>query len=250
MADAAAVLEDVKGVGSATAAALVARYPTLEELALASSEQLTEVKGVGPATARAIQQAVSEAIAETAQADVASESTLDEEVAVMTSTTDEPAVDQLVEDVTSAEPVADASSAAAPIVAEDAVPEVAHHDRPAAATASGPTEPPTDRPEDALPLRPRGTTLPPSTPSADEDAAIAGMDADVIPIHRVRQGVEGTAQDLKGAVDAMWGVVTAAVDAGKSEIPEVRRELQATMDALLDTARTLVEAARDVGKRT
>lgn len=248
MADAALVLEEVRGVGPATAAALVARFGTLHALALASNEELTEIKGVGPATARAIQQRVAAAIAEESQRDVATEETPDEDAAVVTSTAEEPAA------AVTAPTERDEGTAAEPIIAEDELPEVAHHARPAAgagAAASGDAD-------DALPLRPKGPALPPPSPAAAGDAGpmdteamdTDAIDADVIPLHRVREGVEGTAQDLKGAVDAMWGVVTAAVDAGKSELPEVRKELQATVDALLDTARTLVEAARDVGKRT
>lgn len=57
--DAATILEQVKGVGPGTRTAVLDEFPSVDALASASIEQLTEIKGVGPATAAAIKEAVS-----------------------------------------------------------------------------------------------------------------------------------------------------------------------------------------------
>ncbi|MFP5308555.1 MAG: helix-hairpin-helix domain-containing protein [Actinomycetes bacterium] len=61
MSDVVTVLESVNGVGPATRTAILDRFPTLDALAGASVEDLTDVKGVGPATARSIKKAVTQA---------------------------------------------------------------------------------------------------------------------------------------------------------------------------------------------
>lgn len=166
MADAAAVLGEVKGLGDATRAAILERFPSLDALAVASRDDLTSIKGVGPATADAIAAAVGDAIAEAAQADVASEPTPAERAAVAT---------------------------AAP------------------------------RGEDHRPTE----------------------DADVIPLRRVRDGVQGTAQELRGVLGALRTAVGAAIDAGRAQLPEVRRELGAAAEAVRETARTIVAATKE-----
>jgi NAD-dependent DNA ligase len=68
VSDVVTVLESVNGVGPATRTAILDRFPTLDALAGASVEDLTEVKGVGPATASSIKDAVASADVEVTEA--------------------------------------------------------------------------------------------------------------------------------------------------------------------------------------
>lgn len=66
MSDVATTLQEIKGIGPATRTAVLDKYPTLDSIDKASTDELEEIKGVGPATAKAIKAAVAKAEKETA----------------------------------------------------------------------------------------------------------------------------------------------------------------------------------------
>lgn len=203
MADAATVLEDIKGLRNAARTELLDRYGSLEALALAAEEDLTDVSGIGPAMATSIKQAVADAVAAEAQAEVASQPTADERDATVTSAEEAP------------------------------VPEPAD---------ASPAEDRTAQPVAAIPAQ--GDT----TEASGATATGPGPD-DTLPVERVRRDVTEARDQLIGAALALREVVTAALDAGRSQIPDVRRDLTGAADALRDTARSLADAAKELRRR-
>lgn len=251
MPDAAQVLDDIKGVGQSTRDALLARYDSLAELALASEEQLTEVKGVGPATAERIRAAVAEALEAEASAEVADaqETTPDDAVAVATSTSESPAEEEVTGEQAEAEATTQAPPEA-PVEAPEAELPAAGETTPAEATAATAARP------DEGPAREPGTKRDVATSrertyprAGDRPGTATQRTRDEDPKQRVAADVQETVQSIRDAGLALSGVVIAAITAGRKQLPRVAENLKEARSSATQTATDLVLVVKRIRKR-
>lgn len=204
MADAARVLDDVKGLRADARAALLDAYPTVADLATATEQDLRAVKGVGPAAARSIQAAVADALATEMSVDVTAETTPDEAVAVATAAPPPAAVEP--------------SAGAPPAPREDATP---------AATAAD---------EDVATAARRAVQ---DVAAGASESPQAALDAIRRQLENTGHELTGALQSLLGVVSSAVEAGKAELPDVTEELTKARAAVSGTVRSLLDAAKDL-----------
>lgn len=211
MSDVATTLQEIKGIGPATRTAVLDKYPTLDSIDKASTDDLEEIKGVGPATAKAIKAAVAKAEKETAGK---RSKAATKEAATKSKTAAKKAASTSKKAGKSTADSARKSAKTTGTATRKAAKDVSTAGRKAATEVA-------DAAQDTV----EGTVV-----ELREGASRVGEQAD------------NTVQQVKAALTSLQNVITASLDAGKESIPEAQRQLKAAGTSLRKLGPTIVEA--------